>query len=571
MAARGLFALACLTWIALLLAAGVAPRDPDTLVVGIGADPASLDPARPTGVPEGRILRALFEGLTVADPDTLAPLPGVARAWEISPDGLRYRFELRPDARWSNGDPVTADDFRFSWLRLLDPAEACQNAPLLWPVRGARAYTEGSGAREEVAIRAPSPDVLEVELASPAPHFLPLTAYYPLSPVHPPSVAASGGSALLAPDRLVSNGPYRLAGRWLRDRVRVERSELYWDAGAVEIPRIDYLAAESPTTLLNLFLTGEADWIARLPRDIVPALPADPRSRDALRAGPGYEIVFFRVNVTRPPLDDPRLRRALSLAIDRRELCERIARTGEQPAWSFIPWPRPALERFAGDGPLPLDPLGGHPRACLAADGVTADDGIDAAAWGSLGHDPARARALLAEAGYRVPGSAGGREVPPIEILTTSAPLQTRTAERLQDEWRRELGIEVRIRALEEASARSARKALDYDLARSSWVGDYIDPLAFLEIFAHGSPLNQTGWSDPRYDELIDAAGRAPAGAIRSTLLFEAERLLLEEGPAIPLWYGTAVSLIAPRVEGVGGNALEWELPKRLRLARSVR
>jgi len=567
MAARGLFALACLTLFALLLAASATPRDRDTLVVGIGADPTSLDPARPTGVAEGRILRALFEGLTVADPDSLEPLPGVAERWETSPDGLVHRFELRRDARWSNGDPVTAEDFRFAWLRLLDPAEGCPYANLLWPVEGARAYSEGRGSREAVAIRAPASHTLEVTLEAPTPHFLSLTGYYPLSPVHPPSVAASGGSALLAPDSLVSNGPYRLAGRWLRDRVRVERNPAYWDAAAVAIPRIDYLAAESPTTLLNLFLTGEADWITRIPRDVGPALAADPRTSASRRAGPSFEIVFFRANVGRPPLDDPRLRRALSLAIDRALLCDRVARAGEQPAWSFVPWPRPALERLAGSVAAPAGPLPGHPRACLASAGVVPDDRVDARAWGELGHDPERARELLAAAGYRTPGSDAGREVPPIEILTTSAPLQGRTAEWLQEEWRRELGIEVRVRALEEKSARSAQVARDYDLARSSWVGDYLDPLAFLEIFASDAPANRTGWSEPRYDALLAAAARAPAGEIRTTLLFEAERLLLEEGPAIPLWYGTTTSLVAPRLEGVGANPLDWELPKRLRFA----
>jgi ABC-type oligopeptide transport system substrate-binding subunit len=209
--------------------------------------------------------------------------------------------------------------------------------------------------------------------------------------------------------------------------------------------------------------------------------------------------------------------------------------------------------------------------------GVVGDDEVSAAEWGSLGHDPVRAREVLAAAGYRVPrgdgggtGGTAGRDIPPIEILTASAPLQTRTAEWLQDAWRRELGIEVRVRALEEQSARDAQKSRDYDLGRSSWIGDYLDPLAFLEIFATGSPNNRTGWSEPRYDELIAAAARAPAGEIRTALLFEAERLLLTEGPVIPLWYGVVTSLVSPRVEGVGANPLEWELPKRLRFAKGA-
>ncbi len=564
----GIVAIGALAAVGVLLAAGTAPRDPATLVIGIGTDPGSLDPARVTGVPEGRVLRALFEGLTVADPETLEPLPGAALRWEVSEDQLRYRFDLRADLRWSNGEPLGADDFRFAWLRLLDPAEGCPYASLLWPVRGARAFSEGEGARDDVAIAAPDRSTFVIELERPTPHFLSLTSYYPLSPVHPRSVADSGGSALLSPKVLVSNGPYRLERRWLRDRVRVERNPCYWDASTVVIPRIDYLAAESPTTLLNLFLTGEADWVTRIPRDVIPTLASDPRFNSVYRPQPNFETAFYRVNVTRPPLDDPRIRRALSLALDRAELCDRVTRAGEQPAWSFVPWPRAALERLAGTSPAATPPLADYQRACFSAAGVIAESEVPPGAWDTLGYDPQGARTLLAEAGYRVPGGddPGAPALPPIEIVYNTSPLHQRVAEWIQDAWHRELGIDVRMRNLEWKSALDAQRALDYDVSRSSWIGDYLDPTAFLEVFATGSGTSRTGWSDPEFDRLLADASGIPDGEIRRTLLFEAERILLERGPLIPLWYGVTTSLVSPRIEGMGRNALDQQWPKRLRL-----
>lgn len=546
-----------------LAAAGNRPRDPDTLVIGIGTDPGSLDPARVSGVPEGRILRALFEGLTTLDPETLEPLPGAAGSWEISEDRTTYRFHLRPGLRWSNGDALTSEDFRTAWLRLLDPATGAPYASLLWPVRGARSRHAGEGSPEDVAIRCPDPMTLEVELDRPVPHFLPLTAFYPLSPVHRTSVEASGGSALLSPDRLVSNGPYRLEGRWLRDRVRVVRNEAHRDAARVAIPRIDFLAAEAPTTLLNLFLTGEADWVTRVPRDVIPTLIAHPEYTRVYRSRPYFETAFYRVNATRPPWNDPAVRAALSLALDRAELCRSVTRAGERPAWSFVPWPQVSLTSFP-EGTVA--PLPDYDRACITTEGIAPAGSVTPDRWDALGYDPVRARATLAAAGYRVPGTEGGRALPPLEILFNTSPLHQRAAEWIQDAWHRELGIEVRLRNLEFKSALDAQSSLDFDVSRSSWVGDYLDPMTFLEVFATGSSTSRTGWSDEEYDRLLAAAAAMPAGDARNDVLHRAEAILLERGPVLPLWYGVTTALVSERLRGLGSNALDHQWPARLSL-----
>jgi len=557
--------LSVILYLAFLLAAGSVPRDRTTLVIGIGRDPGSLDPARVTAVAEGRVLRALFEGLTIADPNTLKPLPGAAKSWRVSPDGRQIEFTLRDRLQWSNGDPLTAEDFRYSWLRLLDPREGCAYGSFLWPIVGAREYTSGTGSRDAVSIRCPDPQTLIVELEKPVPYFLSLTSFYPLAPVHRQSVEESGGSALLAPNRLVSNGPYSLADRWLRDRVRVEKNPHYWESTEVSVSTIDFLSAESPTTLLNIFLTGEADWITQIPHAVIPNLVGNQAFAGVFTRRPHLEIAFLRVNATRPERLTESLRRALSMSIDRRELCERVIGSGEQPAWSFVPWPQIALNR--------LDPMASTPfpeaRACLSTEGVLSSTEITSDAWGTLGFDPEQARELMRRSGFRIPGESAGSPPPELELLYSSSSRQQRVAEWLQETWARELGVEIILRNLEGKSSRDAQRALDYDVATSSWVADYLDPMTFLEVFRTDSGSNRTGWSDANYDDLLARAERTPDGVIRDTLLFEAERQLLESGPVIPLWYGVTTSMISPELQGLGPNALDQQWPKLFRWTNS--
>ena len=556
MALLGIFALfALFGWSSL-------QRDRDTLVIGLGAEPGSLDPARVTAVVDGRVLRALFEGLTTADPETLQPRPGCAESWTVSDDGRTIEFTLRAGLRWSNGDPLTAEDFRRSWLRLLDPTEGCPYAAFLWGVSGARAYTEGTGSADTVGLQCPDATTLIVTLDHPVPYFLSLTSFFPLSPVHGPSVATSGGSALLDPKTLVSNGPYRLEGRWLRDRIRVRRNPEYWNAASVQIGQIDYLAASSPTTLLNLFLTGEADWITQVPPSVIPTLRAEEEYEKVYAPRPHLEIAFYRVNVTRKPWNDSTLRRALSLALDREELVERITGGGEQPAWSFVPWPQPAIDRLV---PGSVAPMRGYARACIGRDGVVSESTVSPENWPQLGYDPELARTLLAERGFRVPGRPTGEELPPIEILYPTSSLHGRVAEWIQATWSRELGLTVHLRNAEGKSAYHAQTSLDYDVSRSSWVADYLDPMTFLDVFTSDSGTNRTGWKHLQYDALLDTARTLPNGPMRSTILFEAERVLLEEGPIIPLWYGVTTALVSESLEGLGANALDQQWPADFR------
>jgi len=484
---------------------------------------ASLDPAAVTGVAEMKVLRFLYEGLVVKDPRTLEPLPGVAQSWQISADGLAYTFHLRADARWSNGEPVTAQDFAYSFQRLLDPRTAAAYAYQLWYVKGAQAFTSGASF-DNVGIRALDARTLVIELAAPTPFFLDVLAGMPLAPVNRANLERlqqldpeRWRVEWTRPENLVTNGPYRLTLRRVNDRLRFERNENYWDARSVTLKTIDCLAVEHLETALNLYLTGAVGWVDNVPTAALDALRARPdfHAADYLAAG------FYRFNTTRAPFDDVRVRRALALAVDREAIAARVLRAGEQPSYGLLP---PGIR-------------GAAPQSFR---------------HGTRAQDLAEARALLAEVGSRLP---------PVEILFATQSTNKDVAEVIADGWRRELGVESHLLNQESRVALDSQKNLRYDVSRSSWIADHPDAIGFLEIFVSQSENNRTGWKNARYDELI-ARARLARDPERAALLEEAQRLLLEELPILPIWSFVSRNLVDPRLEGFEPNPLDEHFPK---------
>jgi oligopeptide transport system substrate-binding protein len=541
--------------IALLLAIGIsaaallsiarsAHLDPADFAFANDAEVTSLDPATVTGIPEGRVARFLFEGLCVHDPRTLAPLPGAAESWIVSSDEREYTFRIRANARWSNGDPLTARDFAWSFERLLDPRTAAEYAYQLWCVKGARAFTTDVDALgnprhpfDSVAIRAVDDRTLAIELELPSPHFLDVLAMPALAPVNRRSIEAlrarfpeDWSTEWTKPEHLVTNGPYTLLFRRVGDRMRFARNEQYWDAAHVAFETVDCLAVEHPGTMLDLYLTGAVAWTGSVPTTLIPRLLA----REDFHPVPYLGTSFYRFNVTRPPLDDERVRRALALAIDRAALTELVARAGEAPAWSLVP-------------PGARDMDGAALEHC--SDGATRDARFAA--------DVRAARGLLAEAGY----GPGGRALPAIEILYNTQSNNRDVAEVIADGWRKHLGASVALENQEWKVYLDAQKRLDYQVSRSSWIGDHLDPIGFLEIFTTGSENNRTGWSDPRYDELV-ARARASRGVERRALLHDAEALLMRALPIVPLYFFVTKNLVDPRLGGFHENALDEHPPK---------
>jgi oligopeptide transport system substrate-binding protein len=463
-------------------------------VFDVNSEPETIDPAFLTGQPDLRVAMALFEGLLTRDPANLAPMPGIADRWTIAEDGLTYVFHLRP-ARWSNGDPVRASDFRFAWERVLTPANAAPTAEMLYPIAGASAFHKGESTDfAEVGVAAPDDTTLKVTLARPTPYFLDLCAGSAFLPVNPPAVRAHGDD-WIRPEHVVVNGPFAIADWKLRRRIRLRRNPDYWDAAHVGLTTADAIFTEQASTAFNLYATGSTDWldssgIPPMIRDLVVKRPDCHRS-------PYLNTYFYRVNVTRPGLSDPRVRQALALSIDKQAIVEHITRSGQIPATQFVP---PGLP------------------------GYTSPPGP--------GYDPERARALLAAAGYPE-----GRDFPPIELFFNTSDEHRPIAEVVQQQWKDVLGIRCALRNQEWKVFLASTRALDYDISRASWIGDYLDPSSFLDIFRAGHANNRTGWANPEYDRILDAAALERDPGARATLYARAEALLTDEGPIIPIYF----------------------------------
>ena len=500
------------------------PLPPADFAFNNGAEVSTLDPATISSIPEGRIVRALFEGLCVKDPRTLEPLPGMAESWEISADGRTYTFHLREGARWSNGDRVTADDFVYSWQRVLHPATAAEYAYLLWYVRGGRQYSLAPDEAEPLGLRALDEMTFEVVLEEPTPYFLDLVGFYPLYPVNRRNLEEAQARwpgewrlRWLAPENLVTNGPYRIGFRRINDRIRLVKNHGYWDAEHVAFETIDAFAIDHLGTSLNLYLTGELDWIDRPVTDVIPHLV----EREDFHVSPFLGTYFYRVNTGEPPFDDPRVRRALALAINREALVEKITKAGERAAYGFT------TEALAS----------GYPR-------------VEMEHSGDLATDLDEARRLLAEAGY----GPGGREVPTFEILFNTDQVHRDIAEVIAHGWQHELGLSVKLLNQEWKVYLDSQKTLRYDVVRASWIGDYPDPNTFLDVFVTGGENNRTGWGNARYDELIERARRELDARERFSLLAEAESILLDELPILPIYHYVSRNLVNPRLGGFHEN-----------------
>ena len=502
----------------LLLVSGCLPRQPRPDLIFInGAEPETLDPAVITGQPEGRIVNALFEGLLRFNRRGES-MPGVASSWEISSDHLTYTFHLRPDARWSDGKGVTAQDFVESWHRTLDPVTASAYNYQLFPVRGAEDFSSGKSREfSTVGVKALDAATLRVTLHEPTSYFLDLCAFPTLYPVRTDLIAKYGDD-WVKPGRLVGNGSYLLDSWRINDSILLKKNPFYWDASHVQLNRIEVLPISQANVAYNFYAAGQADLImdkGLAPPSLLDAL----KERPDFHAAPFLGSYFLRFNCAKGPFTDPRVRKAFSMAIDRKRITTKITRAGESTALSFVP---PGIP------------------------GYNAPEG--------LAEDPAAARALLAEAGYP-----GGKGFPLTTYLYSEGELNEGVAIELQAMWKEELGVSVQLARQEWKVYLNSLGSLDFGIARSSWVGDYPDPNTFLNLFLSGSGNNRTGWSNAGYDHLIDAAADEIDPIKRFAILRQSEELLVrDEVPIAPLFFYVGIQLYdSSRIGGIEANVLD--------------
>jgi oligopeptide transport system substrate-binding protein len=482
-----------------------------------------LDPAIVTAVPDMRIAKALFEGLARLDGKSGRPTPGLAQSWEISPSGTIYTFHLRPNLAWSTGAPITSSDILYSWLRALSPATASDYAGQLFYIRNAEPYYNGTLTNlSDLGLRCPDARTFQVELNYPLAFFLDVCCY-PTLAVVPRQAIEQYGDRWVTHQPLPSSGPYQLISWRLNDKVRLRKNPFYWDASNTRSQLIDMLPTASPNTALNLCETGVADvmW----DKDLVPV-----ELMDVLIKRPEFHqfsflgTFFYRFNVTRKPLDDPKVRLAFALATDKQRIVRKLTYGGEKPASHFVP-----------------DGVANY----LSPDG--------------LGFDPDRARRLMAEAGFP-----GGKGFPRLQYMFFSAAgggakIQGKIAVELQQMWRQELGVEIGLRQIERKIFYSAQSRLEYDVSASSWVGDYNDANTFLDLYVSNSGNNRTGWKNPAYDRLISQANREPDLSRRAEFFRQAETLLVtEEAPIVPVYFYSGFTYFdSRRVKGIYPNLLD--------------
>lgn len=495
--------------------------------VGNGTEPQDLDPQTVSGVPEHKLIMALFEGLVAENPRDLSPEPGVAERWEVSADGLVYTFHLRADALWSDGTPITASTFLRSYQRMLTPALAAEYSYLLHCVRGARDYNEGRLTDfSQVGFRAVDDRTLQITLQARTPYFLKLLAshysWYPV-PIHVIEKfhgLARKGTAWTRAGNLVGNGAFVLK-EWRQQQIlTVARNPHYWDRACVRLDEIHFYPVENQDTEERMFRTGQLDITYELPLAKIDVYRRE--NPAALRTEPYLGVYFYRFNLKRPPLSDRRVRRALALAVDRESLVQNVTRGGQAPAYS-VSYPGTA---------------GYSPRARLSG---TVED----------------ARRLLAEAGFPA-----GRGFPRLELLYNTSQNHRIIAEAIQQMWRRHLGIDISLRNEEWKVYLDSQDAMNFDLQRGGWIADYLDPHVFLEIWASSNLNNDTGFAHPDYDRLLAQALAAPDDATRYERYQQLDALLVEELPVLPLFYYTNVRAVSPRVRGYHHTLLDNHPPK---------
>lgn len=489
---------------------------------GNGSEPQGLDPHVVTGVPENHIIRALFEGLAVKNPYTLEPEPGVAKSWDINEDGRIITFHINPQAKWSNGDPMTAQDYVWSWKRLLSPTMGAEYNYMLFPVNNAKAFATGEITDfDEVGVKALDDLTLQVTLSERTPYFIQLMDHYSTFAVHRPTLEKFGKATdrftrWTRVENMVSNGAFRLKDWALNRRIELEKSDTYWDRDKVRLNGVVYYPTENVVSEERMFRVGQLHYTQSVPLGKIPVYREMEKSPYV--QAPYLGTYFFLLNTTRPPVDDVRVRKALSMAVDRDRLNKTILKGANVSAYSITP----------------PDTLGYYPPKLF-------------------GYDVEKARELLAEAGYP-----NGEGWPGLELTYNTSEDHRKIAVALQHMWKDALNIEVTLANQEWKVYLDSVSQMNFQVARRGWIGDYVDPNNFLDLYLTGGGNNNTGFADTRYDDMIlRQAPQAATKEERFAIFHEAETMLMEQMPIIPIFTYTSKHLIHPSVNGLPSNLMD--------------
>ena len=498
------------------------PANKTTLVINNGTEPESLDPGKTSGVPEDNIERQLLEGLVVVGKDGKIA-PGVATSWE-NKDFKVWTFKLRDNAKWSNGDPVTAQDFVYSWQRTTDPKTASPYATYLADahVMNAQAIVDGKAKPDTLGVKAVDPHTLEVTLTEPVPYFVDMLTHSSVLPVHKGTVE-KGGEKWTQPGSFVGNGAYTLKEWTVNSKIVLERNKNYWNDAATQINQVEILPIQEETTDVNRFKAGEIDVTANaLPTDMFAQLKTDLGAQ--VHVDPYLCTYYYEFNTKKAPFNDPKVRRALSLALDRDVITEKVMQQGQTPAYAFTP---PATNDYKAN----------HPE------------------WEKWSKEQriAEAKKLLNEAGYS--------DAKPLDVtlLYNTSENHKKVAVAATALWKQSLGfVNVTLDNKEWKTFLDNRKTGNYQFARAGWCADYNEPSSFLNILKSGNSNNYGKYASADFDAVM--AKTLVAGTTneqRADLYQQAEVQADKDTPVIPIYHYVSPRLIKPYVEGFSKDPLD--------------
>ena len=489
-------------------------------VESIADEPEYVDPGQAADIVSTEVTIQLFEGLLEFDPKTAEPIPALATRYDVSSDGKTYTFHLRRDGKWSNGEPVTARDFVSSWRRTASPAFASQYAFLTYFIVNGEEINNGKiKDLSKLGVKALDDYTIEVNLVNPTPFFPGVVSFPPLRPVHQKTIEAYG-DRWTRPEHIVGNGPFILA-EWIPYKhLLMKPNPHYWDRANVKLETVKFLPINDQEVALKRFLSGEIHYVRDVPALKIPML----EKHEEFVRSPQLATYYLLMNVNRPQFKDKRVRQALMMAIDRQKLVD-VVHVGK-PTSALTP---PGTAGYQPPEGLPFN--------------------------------PERAKALLAEAGYPE-----GKNFPKTIISYETSDNNKTIMELIQNMWREYLGIKVELQNMDWKTLLKAREAQDYDIARSRWVGDYVDPNTFLELYLSYHPMNEVKWVNKEYDDLITKAAATLSQKERYALFTKAEKILLDEAPILPVYTITMSAMMSKKLTGFYSNLLDFHSLKGVTL-----
>ncbi|MEZ0536257.1 peptide ABC transporter substrate-binding protein [Caldicellulosiruptoraceae bacterium PP1] len=463
-----------------------------------GAEPRYLDPGLNNALDSANIIINVFEGLTRVNVKG-ETIPGIAQSWTISKDGKVYTFKLR-DAKWSDGKPVTAQDFEYAWKRALDPKTASEYAYQMYYIKNGRAFNEGKAKASDVGVKALDAKTLQVTLEAPTPYFIDLTNFPTYFPVRKDIVEKYGDKWATDPKTYIGNGPFKMVQWTHNSQIVLEKNANYWDKKAITLEKIVFKLSEDDKANLMAYEARQVDGAEGIPTEEIPRLIKEKKMKVWDELG----LYYYDLNNKYPAFKDVRVRKALSLAIDRTYIVEKIGKLGQKPATGIVPY---------------------------GINGVSKDFRVEGGDFLPKTADLATAKKLLAEAGYP-----NGKGFPEIEIIYNTSEGHKKIAEAVQAMWK-QLGINVKLSNMEWKVLQDRRQKKDYIVARDGWIGDYADPMTFMDLFTSYSDNNNTNWSNKKYDELIDKAKMTTDRKTRMQYMHEAEKIIMNDHALIPIYF----------------------------------